>query len=96
MTNITRIVQHDMPLYILLQAMQISEQQIMGAHQVPYFQHDGPKLFILLSHGRPLLQVKQARLVAEGMVQVTEFSLEGMAKILPCTNTQPGPILVSY
>ena len=35
-------------------------------------------------------------LVVQGMVQVTEFSFEGMAEILPCTYTKSCPILISY
>ena len=74
MTNITRVAQHDMPLHILFQPMQVRQQQIMGAHYVAYFQHNSPELLIVPSHRRPLPQVKQMGLVAQGMVQITEFS----------------------
>ena len=49
-TNIARVTQHDMPLHILFQSTQVSQQQIMGAHQVPDFQHNGPKLLVITSH----------------------------------------------
>ena len=55
----------------------------MGAHEVPDLQHNGPELLVIPSYRRPLAQVKQVGLVAQGMVQVVEFSFEGMAKILP-------------
>ena len=32
----------------------------------------------------------------ESMVQVAEFRFQRMAKVLPCANTQPCPILVGY
>ena len=35
-------------------------------------------------------------LVAQGMVQVTEFSFECMAEILPCAYTKSCPVLISY
>ena len=43
-----------------------------------------------------MTQVKQAGLVAQGMMQVTEFSFECMAEILPCAYTKSCPILISY
>ena len=76
--------------------MQIPQQQVMGAHEVPNLQHNGPELLVVPSYRGPLPQVKQAGLVAEGVVQVVEFSLQGMAKVLPCTNAQSSPVLISY
>ena len=66
----------------------------MCTHQIAYFQHYRPELFVLLGDRRLLPQVKQARLVAQGMVEIPEFSFKRMAKILPAANTQPCPILV--
>ena len=74
--------------------MQISQQQVVGDHQIADLQHDSPELFIILSYRRPLPQVKQVGLVAQGVVQVTELSFQGMTKILPKTYAQLSPILV--
>jgi len=63
-----------MPLHVLLQTTQVRQQQIMGAHYVAYFQHSSPELLIAPSHRGQLPQVKQMGLVAQGMVQITEFS----------------------
>ena len=68
----------------------------MGTHEVPDLQHNGPELLVVPSYRGPLPQVKQAGLVAEGVVQVVEFSLQGMSKVLPCTYAQYSPVLVSY
>ena len=86
MTNIARVTQHDMPLHILFQSKQVCQQQIMGAHYVAYFQHNSLELLIVPSHRGTLLQVKQAGLVTQGMVQIPEFSFQGVAEILPRTN----------
>ena len=96
MTHITWVLQHHMSLHILLQPMQICQQQIVGAHEVPDLQHNGPELLVVPSYRGPLPQVEQVGLVAEGVAQVAEFSLQGMAKILPCTNAQSSPVLISY
>ena len=58
----------------------------MGAHEVSNLQHYGPELLVVPSHRRPLLQVKQAGLVAQGMVQIPEFSFHSVAKVLPRAN----------
>ena len=87
MTNITRVPQHYMALHILLQPMQIRQKQIVGAYEVPNFKHNSPELLIVPSHRGTLPQVKQAGLVAQGMVQVTEFSFNCVGKILPRTHT---------
>ena len=47
-----------------------------------YFQHYGPELFVVPSNRGPLPQVKQAGLVAQGMVQVAEFSFQAHGKNL--------------
>ena len=67
----------------------------MGAHEVPDLQHNGPEILIVPCHRRLLPQVKQAGLVPEGVVQVVELSFQGMAKVLPCTNAQSSPVLIS-
>ena len=74
MANIARITQHNMPLHILLQTMQICQQQVVGTHEVPDLQHDRPEFLVIADYRRLLLQVKQPGLVAQVMVQVTEFS----------------------
>ena len=58
----------------------------MGAHEVTYFQHNCPKLLIIPGDRGTLPQVKQAGLIAQCVVQVTELGFQGMAEILPCTN----------
>ena len=68
----------------------------MGAHEVPDLQHNGSELLVIPSYRRSLAQVKQVGLVAQGMVQIMEFSFKGMAEILPRTHTLSCPILVSY
>ena len=96
MTTIARDTQHYMPLHVLPETMQIHQQQVVGAHQVAHLQHYSPKLLIVPRYRRPLPQVKQMGLVAEGMMQVAELSLQGMAKILPCTNAQSSPVFIRY
>ena len=59
----------------------------MGTHEAPYFQHDSPEFLIIPSNRGPLPQVEQAGLVAQGMVQVAEFSFNCVAEILPRTHT---------
>ena len=66
----------------------------MCTHQITYFEHYRPELFIVLGDRRPLPQVEQTRLVSQGMVEIPEFSFKRMAKILPAANYQPCPILV--
>ena len=68
MTHIAWVPQHHMSLHVLLQPTQICQQQIVGAHEVPDLQHNGPELLIVLSYRGPLPQVKQAGLVVEGVV----------------------------
>ena len=68
----------------------------MGTHEVVNLQHNGPKFLIILRNQGPLPQVKQPKLMAQGMVKVTEFGFQCMAKILPRAYTQPCPILISY
>ena len=58
----------------------------MGAHEVPNFKHNSPELLIVPSRRGMLPQVKQAGLVTQGMVQIPEFSFQGVAEILPRTN----------
>ena len=50
MTNISRVPQHHMPLYVLLQPTQICQKQVVGAHEVPNFKHNSPELLIVPSH----------------------------------------------
>ena len=87
MTNISRVSQHHMALYILLQPTQICQKQIVGAHEVPNFEHNSPELLIVPSHRGTLPQVKQTGLVTQSMVQVAELRFQRMAKVLPCANS---------
>ena len=96
MTNVAWVVQHHMPLHILLQPMQVRQQQIMGNHEAMYFQHNCPKLFIVPDDRRPLLQVKQVGLVAQSMVKVAEFGFQILAETLPGTNPELCPILICH
>ena len=75
-----------MALHLLFQPTQLRQEQVMGAHEVSNLQHYGPELFVVPSHRRPLPQVKQAGLVAQGMVQIPEFSFHSVAKVLPRAN----------
>ena len=68
----------------------------MGAHQVTHFQYYSPELLIIAGYRRLLPQVKQASLVAEGMVQITEFGFKCMAEILLCAYTKLCPTLIGY
>ena len=68
----------------------------MGTHEVANLQHNGPKFLVILRNLGLLLQVKQPRLMAQGMVKVKEFGLQCMAKTLPRAYIQPCPIFVSY
>ena len=83
MTNISRVPQHHMALHILLSDhMQICQQQIVGTHEVPNFKHDSPELLVVPSHRGPLPQVKQAGLVAQGMVQIPGIQFQQRGKSL--------------
>ena len=81
--NVTRVYQHNMPLHVLFQTTQICQKQVMGTHQITHFQHDRTELFVVPGNRGPLPQVKQPRLVVQGMVEITEFSFQCMAEILP-------------
>ena len=50
MTDIAWVPQHHMSLHVLLQPTQICQQQVMGTHEVPDLQHDGPELLVVTSH----------------------------------------------
>ena len=76
--------------------MQVCQQQVMGAHQITDLQHDRLELLIILGNRGPLLQVKWMGLVMQGMVQIMELGLQSMAKVLPSTYAQLGPVFVSY
>ena len=73
MTNISRVSRHHMALHILLQPTQICQEQIVGAHEGPNFEHNSPELLIIPSHRGTLPQVKQMELVTQSMVQVAEL-----------------------
>ena len=96
MTKITRVTQHDMPLHVLFQPTQICQEQIVGAHEGPNFEHNSPELLIIPSHRGTLPQVKQTRLVAQGVVQIAELRFQRMAKVLPCAYPQFGPIFIGH
>ena len=75
-----------MALHILFEPTQICYQQIVGAHEATNLQHDCSELLIVVSNQGMLPQVKQVGLVAQGVVQITEFSFQSLAEIVPGTN----------
>ena len=68
----------------------------MGSHEVTNLQHNCPKLLIEVGNRGMLLQVKQAGLMSQGMVQIMELGLQCLAEILPGTYPNFGPIFVGH
>ena len=64
----------------------------MGTHEATNLKHNRPKLLIVAGNRGILLQVKQAGLMLQGMVQIMELGFQCLAEILPGTYPKFGPI----